>query len=93
MGGFELAGNHYVFQSFGENLCMCYGFYGFINEDDEKILYENESLHISDCFDKLSDNFKNNYMLYTHQMKLPYKIINKNNFTLPSYWNPNMKIY
>ena len=36
MGGFTLAGNTYVFISnITNDICLCYGLYGFINETDE----------------------------------------------------------
>ena len=41
MGGFTLAGNRYVFTYDSLNLCMCNGLYGFIDDADEKILFEN----------------------------------------------------
>jgi hypothetical protein len=55
MGGFTLAGNTHVFISnITDNICLCYGLYGFITPSDEKIIFENKSLDITNIIDKLS---------------------------------------
>lgn len=46
MGGFELAGKQYVFIMVPETICMCLGVYGFINDSDEQILFNNPSFNI-----------------------------------------------
>ena len=93
MCGFTLAGNKHVFHGFGtnDNICLCNGLYGFLSSDDENVLYDNQTKHIKDCFNNLSDNLRDIYLKYMRHKALPYTVMNREDFELPSYWNPNME--
>lgn len=97
MGGFTLAGNTYVFISniSNDNLCLCYGLYGFIDELDEKIFFENKTQDIANIIDKLSIELqKYVYLLLNSHSNTNtfYKIHHRDSFIVPSYWNPNKKL-
>ena len=62
---FTLFGPNYVFKSITLNLCMCSGMICHITIDDEKILYDNYSNHMKDCFNLLS-----NYIKYVHDVEV-----------------------
>lgn len=67
MGGFTLAGNNHVFiSSFTDNMCMCYGLYGFIDENDEEIILENKTLDIANIIDKLSIELQKYLQILLH---------------------------
>jgi hypothetical protein len=93
MGGFEIAGDTYVFNSTFEygNSCLCRGVYGFIDESDEKIMFENETLDIKEIIDKLSIDFQKyiNKLIESHsKTNTNYTISLRKDFKVPSYWKP-----
>jgi hypothetical protein len=96
MGGFTLAGNAHVFISnITDNICLCYGLYGFINETDEEIILENKTLDIANVIDKLSIELQQclHLLLKSHsKANTCYKISRRDSFIVPSYWNPNKKL-
>ena len=97
MGGFTLAGNTHVFISNRDTdeICLCYGLYGFIDETDEEIILENKTLDISNIIDKLSIELQKclYLLLKSHpNTNTCYKISRRNSFIVPSYWNPNKKL-
>jgi hypothetical protein len=85
MCGFALLGQLYAFCSQNNDMCLCNGLYGFITQYDEYILFNNESKHIKDCFNQLSDNLRDKYLIHTHNKVLPYNIIKKEDFIIPSF--------
>lgn len=96
MGGFTLAGKKYVFTSSETSVCMCYGLYGFIDEPDEEVLFENNTLDIAKIEDKISDELKKylHKLLKSHPSTITnYTISERSIFIVPSYWNPNKKLY
>ena len=96
MGGFTLAGNKNVFISnFTNNMCMCYGLYGFIDDIDEEIMLKNKTLDISNILDKLSIDLQKylQRLLHSHSnTNTCYTISRRDSFIVPSYWNPNKKL-
>jgi hypothetical protein len=98
MGGFTLAGNTYVFISNVRNtdtICMCSGLYGFIDETDENIIFENKTLDIANIIDKLSIELQKclYLLLKSHtNTNTCYKISQRNSFIVPSYWSLNKKL-
>jgi hypothetical protein len=95
MGGFELAGKSYVFYSTSNSLCMCYGVYGFINEFDEHELFTNKTRNVCDVMDHLSAELQKclQELFSSHKNSNTVYIIRKReDFTIPSYWNPHKTI-
>jgi hypothetical protein len=96
MGGFTLAGNIHVFVSKITEMCMCDGLYGFIDKSDEEILLTNKSLDIANIMDTLSVELQEylQLLLKSHtNTNTCYTISRRDRFIVPSYWNPNKKLY
>lgn len=95
MGGFTLAGKTYVFTSNLSDICMCYGLYGFIDENDENVMLENKTLDITNIKDKLSIELQKflDILLESHlNTNTCYTISQRDSFKVPFYWNPNKKL-
>lgn len=96
MGGFEIAGSKHIFTSNASSMCMCRGLYGFIDETDENILFENKTRNILDIMDEISAELRKylKILFDSHSnSNYCYTISRRENFIVPSYWNPNKKLY
>jgi hypothetical protein len=75
---------------------MCHGLYGFIDDPDEEVLFENNTLDIAKIEDKISDELKKylHQLLKSHPSTITnYTISERSRYNLPSYWNQNKKLY